>query len=126
MGRPIAGGQSQTRGCWIGRFPDQAHHFVNIGDGNCQTNQIMTAFTSFVQAMPCTTGNHFFPEGQEGLNEAPHRQLNGSTTNQRQHIDAKRGLQLRIAIELVQHHFCRGVTLELNHDPHAPPIAFVA
>jgi hypothetical protein len=64
-------------------------------------------------------------EVDEGGEEPAQRQLLGPPAVQRQHVAAERGLHLREAEQLVQHHLGRRVALQLDHHAHADPVAFV-
>ncbi len=76
--------------------------------------------------MARAAGDHLFAEAHEGADHLLQVHLLGPTAIERQHVDAEGRLQLRVAIELVEHHLRRGVAAQLDHHAHAVPVALVA
>ena len=101
-------------------------HLVNIGHRNGQTDQDVTAIARLGQLELGAANHDLFAELDETVDQTAKAHLLGPPPVQRQHVDAKRALQRRVAIELVEDHFGRGVTLELDHDAHTLTVAFVA
>ncbi|MCR6650572.1 MAG: hypothetical protein NVV73_03250 [Cellvibrionaceae bacterium] len=65
-------------------------------------------------------------EGDEGAQHVEQRQHFGLAAVERHDVGAERGLQRRVAIELVQDHVGIGVALQLDDDAIALPVALVA
>ena len=61
----------------------------------------------------------FLAEIDKAGQKAPQCELFGPPAIQGQHITAKGGLHRRVAEQLVQHHFRRGIAFQLNHHTHA-------
>ena len=61
----------------------------------------------------------FLAEIDKAGQKAPQCELFGPPAIQGQHITAKGGLHRRVAEQLVQNHFRRGIAFQLNHHTHA-------
>ncbi|MNJ31361.1 hypothetical protein D3C77_259960 [compost metagenome] len=99
---------------------------VDIGDGDGQTDQDVAAIARLGQLELDPANDHFLAELEEELQQLAQAHLLGPPVVQRQHVDAERGLQRRIAIELIQDHVARGVALQLDDDAHALAVRLVA
>ena len=86
----------------------------------------MTPITRLAQQEPGAANHDLLAEIDKGSDHLAQTHQDRAAAIDRQHIDAERGLQRRVAIELVQHHIGRGVTLQLDHHAHALAIALVA
>ena len=72
---------------------------------------------------PC---EHFGAEADEGLEQLLEAHQLRAAAVERQGVDAETRLQRREAVELVEHHVGHGVALQVDDQPHAIPVAFVA
>ena len=70
----------------------------------------MRTVTRFVEQELGATGHYLFAEVDEGAQEVLEVQNLRTTTIERNHVAAERGLQLRVAIELIEHGLGYGVT----------------
>ncbi len=102
----------------IGRGTDHADDFVDIGVGQQQPFDGVLAGAGLGQQElgPPSDDRHavpqeFFQQGFEG-------QLARLAVDQRQKVQGKRALQLRILVQLVQHDFRVRIPLDLDHQPH--------
>ena len=127
----IAGGPvaAHQRGAGRGRVragADDADDLVDIGHRDGQADQQMAAFPRLVQPEAAAAQDHFLAELDEGHQRLAQAHLLRAAVVQRQEVDREGRLQLRHAVELVQHHLRRGVTLQLDHHAHAVAVGFVA
>ncbi|SPU80184.1 Uncharacterised protein [Brucella suis] len=125
-GGPAALHQLLTGRRRVGRTANEGDHLVNIGNGNSKTDQHMRAITRLVEQELGTARHHFLAEGDEGAQHVEQRELFRLAAIQRHHVAAKRGLQRRIAIKLVQHDIGHGIALQLHHDAIAFTVRFIA
>ena len=70
-------------------------------------------------------GHHFAAVFQKHLNQDFQVAQLGLAVNQGHHVDAKGVLQLRLLVQVVEHHLGHFATLELNHHPHARLVGLV-
>ena len=125
-GGPGAGHQLLARGRRVGGAADQLDDIVDIGDRDGQAYQYVTTIARLGEIKFGAAGDDFLAEIHKGSQQLLQIHLNWAAVIQRQHIDAEALLQVRETIELVEHHFAGSVALELDHQPHAGTIAFVA
>ena len=92
LGRPVPRHQGFARGVGIGRGPDHANDFVDIGHRNGETDQDMGAVAGLVEQEFGAAGDHLLAEGDEQGQEI--LQIHGLRTAriQRQHVGGKIGL----------------------------------
>ena len=111
LGRPVARHQRLSRLPGVARGADELDHLVDIGDGDGEADQHVGAVTRLVEQELGAPRHHLFAEGDEGLQHVAqvHRQRPAAV--ERDHVAAKRGLQRRETVELVQHHLALGVAL---------------
>ncbi len=86
----------------------------------------MRTITRLVEQEFRATRNHFLAEGNECTQHIEKVELFRLPTVQRHHVAAKRGLQWRVAIKLVQHHISNRIALQFNHNAIAFAVRFVA
>ena len=118
LGRPVARHHLLARLGGTGCSADQPDHLVDIGNGDGQTHQHVRAITRLAEQVLATAGNHLLTESREGRDHILEIELLRPPTIDGQHVGAERGLQIREAPQLVQHHLGYGITLELDDDPH--------
>jgi len=123
--RPAPRHQLFARFCRVGGTADGLHDLVDIGDGDGQTTQNVTAFTRFAQQIGRAACNDVFAKVDKGGQETPQRQRLWTPPVERQHVAAEISLHLRETEQLVHHHFCRRITLEFNDHTHPAAVGFV-
>ncbi len=125
LGRPIARHQGFARFSGRWRGADKADHFIDIGDRNGKTHQHVSAIARLAEQVLGAAADNLLAEGREGLDHVLQVELLGAPAIDRQHVGAKRGLQVGVAPQLVQHHFGHRIALQLDDDPHALAVALV-
>ncbi|MNQ75687.1 hypothetical protein D3C85_904910 [compost metagenome] len=109
----------------IGRRTDDVDDLVDVGHGDGQTDQDVAAVAGLGQLELDAADDHFLAELEEELQQLAQAHLLGTAMVQRQHVDAERALQRRIAEQLVQDDVARSVALQLDDDPHALTVGLV-
>ena len=108
------------------RRPDQPDHFVEIVQRLLEAEQDMLALAGFAQFVIGAAPDHFHAMLDEVLDAIDQAQLARLAVDDRQHDDAEADLQLRVLVEIVQHHFGLLAALQLEDDAHAVAVALVA
>ena len=85
----------------------------------------MRALAGFGQLEPGAAGEHLLAVIQELAQQALERQQLRLAVDQRQHVEAERGLHRGVLVQVVEHRVRVGVTLDFDDQPHALPIALV-
>ena len=78
----------------------------------------MSALASLVQFELGPARDDFFAESDEGLDKVTQGEHFGTAAADRQHVGREAGLCRRIAPDLVEHDFRRGIPLEIDDDAH--------
>src|SRR5688572_5311751 len=91
-----------------------------------ETKQDMLAFPSLPQEEVGTASYDIDAVIDEFPQAIENAQLARLSIDDRQHDDAEVDLHLSVLVQIVQHHFGVLATLQLDDDPHAVTIAFVA
>src|SRR3546814_8689117 len=86
----------------------------------------MGPLARLAQLIDGPAGDDLLAELEEGLDDLLQVHQLRPAAVQRQHVDAERGLERGVAIELVQDDVRIGVALQLDHDAHAVAVALVA
>ena len=110
----------------IGSGTDQPDHGVQIGKRKEQTLKNVVALFRFPQQETRAAFNGFDAEAVKHLQHPAQGEQLGLPVYERHHVGAEVGLQRREFEEVVQNHLGVGVAPQLDHDPHAVPIALVA
>ncbi len=84
------------------------------------------AVARLAELEPRPPNHDLLAEANEDVEHIAQAHLLGPAAIEGQGIDRERTLQRREPIELIEHHLAAGVALELDHDPHAGAVAFVA
>ena len=119
------------RGRIIGRT-DDLDHFVDVVDGDLQSFEDVFALERLVEIELRPAGDDFVAVVDVVLKHLAHRhhlrhQLSRlQIGHQREHDHAKRRLQLRVLVELIEHHARNRIALELHHQPDAFLVRLVA
>ena len=79
----------------------------------------MAAFTGLAQVVNGAARDHFAAVLQENLNQVFQIAKFGLAVDQRHHVHAKRILQLRLFVQIVQHYFGHCAAFEFDHQAHA-------
>ena len=126
MRRPLPAHQGFARRGRIGRCADQSNDFVDIGDGDGETDLQMRRVARLVEFVLGAPGDDLLAEVDEGGKEILERQRLRPAAVERDHIRGKARLQRGEAPELIEHHVGDGVALQLDDDTHAIAVGFVA
>ena len=110
----------------IGRAADDVDDLDDIGHGHSEADEHMAAVAGLGQFEFDAAYDHFLTELEEGLEQLAEAHLDRAAVIEGQHVDAERALHGGEPPQLVQHHICRGVALQLDHHPHAVAVRFVA
>ena len=86
----------------------------------------MRPLARLVQEIGGAAGDDLFAERDKGHDDVAQGQLFGAAGVDRQHVDAKAGLQRRVAEQLVQDDVGIRVALQFDDEPHAVAVALVA
>ena len=86
----------------------------------------MGTFAGLEQLELRAARNHFLAEADERLDEVAESQRLGPAAADREHIGREARLRRRVPPQLVEHDFRGGIALEVDDDPHAFAIGFVA
>ena len=85
----------------------------------------MAPFARLAQLKGRPARHNFLAKIYETGQKAPQGKLFGASTIQSQHVTAKGGLHGRVAEQLVQNHFRRGIAFQLDNHAHAIAIRFI-
>ena len=108
-----------------GRIADDGNEFINIGQRYSQAFEQMPAIACFAQLEYRAPRHHFAAMQEENADQLFQIAQLGLTINQRDRVHAKRILQLREFVKIIEHHFWHFAALELNHQTHARLVGFV-
>ena len=88
-----------------------------------QTLQQVGALLRLFQVVPCPPDDDLLLELQILVDDVPQGEdlRLPLVLHQRQHVDGKRGLELGLGEQAVQHHLRIGVALQLNDHAHTVP-----
>ena len=98
------------------RGADQLDDFVDVGNGDSETDQDMRPVAGFVQQVFDAPRHDLLPEGGERLQHIFQSQAFGPPSVDRKHVGAEGRLQVGILVEVVQHDIGDGVTLQFDDD----------
>ena len=124
----------QTEACRrrvVGRAND-LDHFVDVVDGDLEPFEDVLALECLVEIELRPPRDDFVamvdvvPQHFAHRHHLRHQLTRLHVWHKGQHDHAERRLQLRMLIELIQHHARNGVALELHHDPDAFLVRLVA
>ena len=99
-----------------------------VVERNLEAFQDVRAGASALQFVLGAAANHFLPVVDIFLKHAldwQHARLQ-ATLDQRQHVDAKRRLHLRVLVQRVEHLLWLRVLLQNDHETHAGAVGFIA
>ncbi len=85
----------------------------------------MAAVARLAQLEHGAAGHHFAAVLQENADQVLEIAQARLTVDQRHHVHAKGVLQLRLLVQVVQHHFRHFTALEFDHQAHARLVGFV-
>ena len=83
-----------------------------------QPREDVLAFAGAFEVVMRPTHHHLTPVFEEIVQQVFQGQDAWLVVDQRQHDHPERRLQLRIGIQLVQHHLRHGIALQLDNDAH--------
>ena len=107
------------------RIADDRDEVINIGQRNRQAFQHMAALACLAQIEHGAPCHHFAAVLQEYFQQVFEVAQLGLAVDQRDHVHAKAVLQLRLLVQVVEHHFGHFTALEFDHQPHAGFVGLV-
>ena len=110
---------------WRRGVANDGDEVVDVGQGNRQAFQHMAALARLAQVEHRAARHHFAAVLQEDFNQVFQVAQLGLAVDQRHHVHAKRVLQLRLFVQVVQHHFGYFAPLQFNHQTHAGLVRLV-
>ena len=118
--------QSVARLGGIAGPSDQRNHRVEVIERNLQAFENVPARFRLAQLELGSPANDLSAELDEALDQLQQRQHLRPPADDREHDDAERRLQLRVLVQVVQHDVAELAALQIDDDPHAVAIGFVA
>ena len=109
----------------VGGASDSSNHFVDTRYRDEQTFEHVGAIAGFLKQVPGTAPNDIHPVVDELAQHGFETERLRAVVDQRQHDDADRVLQRGELVELIQDDIGVGVSLHIDHDADAGPIAMV-
>ena len=107
------------------RRPDQPDHLVEVIERDLQPFEDVRARFRLAQLELGPPPDHFAPELDEVLDDVEQREDLRPASDDREHDDPERRLQLRVLVQIVQHDVGHLAPAELDHDPHAVAVRLV-
>jgi hypothetical protein len=107
------------------RLADDADELVDVGQRHRQAFEHVAAFAGLAQREDGAARDHFAAVLQEDLDQVLQVAQLGLAVDQRHHVDAEGVLQLRLLVEVVEHHLGHFAALELDHQAHARLVGLV-
>ena len=123
---PFARDQRGARLGRAGRSANDADNFVQIGDGNNKAKQQMRTFARFVQFELGSAGDDLFTEADERFDDVAQVEDFRTSAANGEHIGGEARLCLCVAPQLVEHHICGRIALQIDDDAHALAAGFIA
>ena len=108
-----------------GGIANDGDEVVNIGQRHRQAFQHMATLAGFAQLKHGAAGDHFAAMLQENGDQVLQIAQAWLAVDQGHHVHAEGVLQLRLFVQIVQHHFGHFAALELNHQAHTGFVRFV-
>ena len=105
---------------------DDADHLIDVIQGNEQTLQQVISLLRLVQVVLRPSGDHFLLMLQVVGQHFLQVQDFGLVADERNHVDTKGVLHLRVLEELVQDDICVRIVPQLDDNPHAFPVRLIA
>ena len=124
--RPTAGDQVFFGFLRRRRRLDRGNHLVDIRDRYRKTFQHMTALTRFAQQVHSAPRYHLTAVANKVLQQLLEVENARLIVHQGDNIDAKNILQLRLCIQIIQHHLTAFAALHFNHNAQAVFVRLVA
>ena len=112
------------RGIW--RRLDQRNDFIHVRQGDRKSFEGMTTLTRLPQLEHGAPRDDFATVRDEALDQVLQVEDLRLVVDQRNHVHAKRILQLRLLVEVIYDHLGQFVALELDHHAHAVLVGLVA
>ncbi len=108
-----------------GRFADDADELVDVGQRHGQAFQHVAALAGLAQFEHRAPRDHLAAVLQEHDDQVAQVAQARLAIHQRHHVDAEGVLQLRLLVEVVQHHLGHFAALEFDHQAHAGFVGLV-
>ena len=120
------GDQGFARFARIAGGADQLDDRVEIVERLLETEQEMLALAGFAQLVIGAAPHHVHAVVDEALDAIDQAQFARLAIDDRQHDDAKAGLQLGLLVQIVENDLGLLAALQFEHDAHAVAVALVA
>ena len=104
---------------------NELDHLVDVGDGDRQADQHVSAIARLVQQVLDAARNDVLAEARERRDEILQRQAFRTAAVDRQHVGAERRLQVGILVEVIQNDIGDRITLQLDDDANAFAVRFI-
>ena len=101
------------------RIADDGNELVNVRQRHRQAFKHVSAFARLAQGEDGAAGDDLAAVLQKDLDEVFQVAQLGLPIDERHHVDAKGVLQLRLFVQVVQHHFGHFAALEFDYQAHA-------
>ena len=108
-----------------GRIADDGNEIVNVGQRHCQAFKHMAAVARLAQFKHRAARDDLTSVLQKDADQRFQIAQAGLAVDQRHHVHAKSVLQLRLLVQVVEHHFGHFTTLEFDHQAHARLVGLV-
>jgi hypothetical protein len=102
----------------LGRL-DQGDDFIDVGQRDGQAFEDVAALARLAQFEHRAPGDHLAPVGEETLQHVLEVEQPWAAVDQRHHVHAESVLQLRLLVEVIQHHLGHFTLLQFDHQAHA-------
>src|SRR5690606_9782521 len=104
---------------------DQLDHRVDICQRHGQAFEDMALFTRLAQFVYGAAGHHFTAVTDKRLKHLLEVERFRLAINERDHVDAEHAFHLRLAVQVVEHHFRHFTLAQLDNDAHAVLVGLV-
>src|SRR5574338_44426 len=126
LGQPEARDERLPRHLHVGRRADGGDHLVQVVEGDLEALEDVGPLLGARQVELRPATHDLAAVGDVVLARILQAQRLGLAVDEREHVGAEAGLQLRVLEELLHDRVRGAVALHLDHDPHAVSVAFVA
>ena len=124
--QPMTVLQLRSRRCGVGCGTDQGNDRIELIEGQQQAQQNVVALFRLAQQITGAPLDRLDAEVEEHLEHLAQGEQDRLAIHQRQHVGTEVALQRCELEQVVQHHLRVGIPTQLDNDPHAIAVAFVA
>src|SRR5690606_32576975 len=122
---PATGNQFFLRLGTARRLLDQLDHRIDIRQRHRQAFEHMAFLARLAQLIHSATGYHFAAVTDKRLKHLLEIQRFRLAIDERDHVDTEHVFHLRLAVQVVQHHFRHFTLTQLNDDAHAVLVGLI-